>query len=262
MVIVSPHLVNKFLEKYPLLEKAWRLLEEDVEVQQLLRMSNIMAVTRLKYNDHGPVHARIVAGSALEIFDLLVKGGIEPTTIRDNVASSLEESMLVVLLASYLHDIGNSVHRDNHEFHGYILAKDILDRLLPDVVSSKHKVYALRQEILHAIYSTDYDVKCLTVEAGVVKIADGTDMAEGRARVPYRLGKIDMHSVSALSIKRVDIESGVSRPVRINVYMTDKAGLFQVLEVLMPKVNTSGIGRYLEISVYVNGSELVTYIPE
>lgn len=261
MVTISPHLVNKYLEKYKLLRQAWSMLEGDIEVQQLLRMSNIMAVTRLRYNDHGPVHARIVAGSALEIFNLLLKGGVEPTTIRDNVVDNIEESMLIVLLAAYLHDIGNSIHRDNHEFHGYILAKGILDRLLPELISSRHRMYCIRQEILHAIYSTDYSTRCLTVEAGAVKIADGTDMAEGRARIPYRLGKIDMHSVSALSVKRVDIEEGKTRPVRINVYMTDKAGLFQVLEVLMPKINTSGISKFFEVAVYVDNSELVTYIP-
>lgn len=262
MVTVSPHLVNKYLDKYGLLRRAWSMLEEDIEVQQLLRMSNIMAVSRLKYNDHGPVHARIVTGSALEIFNLLLEGGVKPTTIRDNTVDSIEESMLIVLLAAYLHDIGNSIHRDNHELHGYVLAKGILDRLLPELISSRHRVYGIRQEVLHAIYSTEYSTRCLTVEAGTVKIADGTDMAEGRARVPYRLGKIDMHSVSALSIKRVDIERGEARPVRINVYMTDKAGLFQVLEVLMPKINTSGIGRFFEVAVYVDNSELVTYIPE
>lgn len=262
MVIVSPHLVNKYLDRYSLLRRAWNMLEDDIEVQQLLRMSNVMAVTRLRYNDHGPVHARIVAGSALEIFDLLVKGGVQPTTIRDNIVTSIEESMLIVLLAAYLHDIGNSIHRDEHELHGYVLAKDILNRILPELIDSRHRMYSIRQEILHVIYSTDYNVRCLTVEAGVVKIADGTDMAEGRARVPYRLGKIDMHSVSALSVKRVDIEKGEARPVRINVYMTDKAGLFQVLEVLMPKIYTSNIGKFFEIAVYVNEFELTTYTPE
>ncbi len=236
------------------------MLEEDHELQQLLKLSNVMAVTRLKYNDHGPVHARIVSGSALELFNLLLEGGVKPTTLRDGTANSIEESMLIVMLGAYMHDIGNSLHRSMHEFHGYILAKPILDRILPDLVGFE-KLVPIRQEVLHAIYSTDYNVECLTVEAGVVKIADGTDMAEGRARVPYRLGKIDMHSVSALSIKRVEIERGIERPVRINVYMSDRAGLFQILEVLMPKIHTSGIGQYFEITAYVDGEELVTYKP-
>jgi len=260
LVIVSPQLVYAHIRRHPLLSRAWRILEEDYELQQLLKLSNIMAVTRLKYNDHGPVHARIVSGSALELFNLLVEGGVKPTTLRDGTASSLEEAMLIVMLGAYMHDIGNSLHRDSHEFHGYILAKNILDRILPDLVGYE-KMFSIRQEVLHTIYSTDYNVKCLTVEAGVVKIADGTDMAEGRARVPYRLGKIDMHSVSALSIKRVEIEKGVERPVRINVYMSDRAGLFQILEVLMPKIHTSGIGGYFEITAYVDGEELVTYKP-
>ncbi len=260
MVVVSPQLIYTYTRRHPLLLRAWRILEEDHELQQLLKLSNVMAVTRLKYNDHGPVHAKIVSGSALELFNLLLEGGVKPTTLQDGTASSIEESMLIVMLGAYMHDIGNSLHRNMHELHGYILAKPILDRILPDIIGFE-KLVPIRQEVLHAIYSTDYNVKCLTIEAGVVKIADGTDMAEGRARVPYKLGKIDMHSVSALSIKRVEIERGAERPVRINVYMSDRAGLFQVLEVLMPKIHTSGIGQYFEITAYVDGEELVTYRP-
>ena len=46
------------------------------------------------------------------------------------------------------------------------------------------------------------------VDAGAAKIADGTDMAHGRTRIPYRTGKVDIHSLSALSITRVEIEKG------------------------------------------------------
>jgi metal-dependent HD superfamily phosphatase/phosphodiesterase len=45
-------------------------MEKDQEIQSYLKMANIMAVKRLGYNNHGPVHARIVSGSALEIFNV------------------------------------------------------------------------------------------------------------------------------------------------------------------------------------------------
>ncbi len=253
-VLVSPALVQKHVESSELLRKAYEILEHDEEVQELIKMANIMAVGRLKYNDHGIIHSRIVSGAALEIFDRLVRSGIKPTTIEFGTARSIDEAKLVVLLASYLHDIGNAVHRIDHEMIGAILAKDLIDRILTTVIPDIGKrKYMLRQEVMHAIYATEMNTNALTVEASVVKIADGTDMAEGRARIPYKLGKLDMHAVSALSIKKVAINSDGSTPIRIEIFMEDFAGLFQVEAVLRPKILSSGLQKYVEVYANVNG---------
>ena len=66
MVVVSKRVIHRHLDSR-LLSDAFRFLEHDIETQSYLRMSNIMAVKRLGYNDHGPVHAKIIAGSALDI---------------------------------------------------------------------------------------------------------------------------------------------------------------------------------------------------
>jgi len=257
MIAVSPDLVYKHVRSSELLLRAYNLLESDDEVQELISMSNVMAVNRLKYNDHGVVHSRIVAGSSLELFELLLSAGLRPTTVVNGTTRSIDEAKLIVLIASYLHDIGNAIHRDNHELLGALLAKDILDRLLPEIVltDDKRRLVALRQEIMHAIYATETSVQALTMEAGVVKIADGTDMAEGRARIPYKLGKLDMHAVSALSVKRVYLSKGVDRPARIDVVMNDYAGLFQIEAVLRPKIMTSGLEKYVEVFIRVGDSE-------
>jgi len=261
MVVVSPQLIQKHIAASPLLQKVFKLLEDDEEVSELIKMSNVNAVTRLKYNDHGIVHARIVAGASLELLDLLVKRGVELTTLRDGTTRSLEEAKLVVLLAAYLHDIGNSVHRVNHEFIGALLAKDIVDRVLRNVLDAPpRRLYALRQEVLHSIYATDYNVECLTVECSVVKLGDGLDMAEGRARIPYRMGKMDMHAVSALSIKRVEVEEG-SKPIKITVHMEDMAGLFQLEQVLMPKLMKGLIKDFVEIYV-ATPTRIVAFYPK
>ncbi len=253
-VLVSPTLVQRHVESSELLRKAYEILEHDEEVQELIKMANIMAVGRLKYNDHGIIHSRIVSGAALEIFDRLVRSGIKPTTLEFGTARSVDEAKLVVLLASYLHDIGNAVHRINHEMMGALLAKDLTDRILATVIPDIGKrKYLLRQEVMHAIYATEMNTNALTMEAGVVKIADGTDMAEGRARIPYKLGKLDMHAVSALSIKKVAISSDGNVPVRIEILMEDFAGLFQVEAVLRPKILSSGLQRYVEVYASVNG---------
>ncbi|MGC8975888.1 MAG: HD domain-containing protein, partial [Thermoprotei archaeon] len=176
MVVVGPTLVVRHVEASELLRRAYEFLEQDEEVQTLIKMSNVMAVSRLKYNDHGVVHSRIVSGSALELFDILVESGLKPSTIAYGTAKSLEEAKLVVLVASYLHDIGNSVHRVNHEYVGALLAKDIVDRMFREILpnTSLASRYMLRHEIMHAIYATETNTRALTLEAGVVKVADGT----------------------------------------------------------------------------------------
>ncbi len=256
MVRVSPELVLHHIKHSPKLEKMYYLLEKDPEVQAYLKMANVMAVGRLRYNDHGVTHSRIVAGSALEMLSILVSGNYAvPNVVKDGIGD-LEDAKLVVLCGAYLHDIGNSVHRDGHAIHGYYLADRVLRRLLKKVYGSeRRRMYMLKQEILHTIYSHDEEVQCLSLEAGVVKVADGTDMAEGRARVPYRTGKVDIHAVSAIAIKRVDIVRGGNRPIAIVVDMDNEAGLFQVEKVLGSKIKTSGIGNFIEVIMYLRGQE-------
>ncbi len=263
-VVVSPNLVHRHIRTSNMLKKAWEILESDEEIQEIIKMANIMAVGRLKYNDHGVVHSRIVAGSALEILSLLLESGIKPTTLAFGTARDIEEVKLIVLLAAYLHDIGNAVHRINHEYLGALMAKDILDRILPEIAPELGKrKYCLRHEIMHAIYATETQTNALTMEAGVVKIADGTDMAEGRARIPYKLGKLDMHAVSAISVKQVLVDKGEDVPVRIDIVMNDYAGLFQVEEVLKPKILTSGLADYIEVYIRVGEKvqKIVPYSP-
>ena len=183
MVTVSANLIHSHLNE-PKVKQMFQLMENDLEIQSTLRMSNVMAVERLKYNDHGPVHAKIVAGSSLELFGLLAQE-VTPTTVQNRVCS-LEDAKVVVLCGSYLHDLGNSIHRIDHQAHGCIIANPILGRILKTVYPENAALAVrLKSEILHAIFSHEDEVECLSVEAGASKIADGTDMAHGRTRIPY-----------------------------------------------------------------------------
>ena len=156
MVTVSSNLIQSHLNE-PKVEQMFRLLESDLEVQSTLRMSNVMAVERMKYNDHGPVHAKIVSGSALEIFNLLIQK-VTPTTVKSNICS-LEDARVIVLCGAYLHDLGNSIHRVDHHFHGCIIANPILDRLLKKVYPEDAALAVrLKSEILHSILSHEEEL--------------------------------------------------------------------------------------------------------
>jgi metal-dependent HD superfamily phosphatase/phosphodiesterase len=254
MVTVSPRLILSHLGDARV-KRVYELLESDPEVQGYLRMSNKMVVERLHYNDHGPVHARITAGCSLEILSLLGRV-IEPTMLTNHI-SDREGARIVTMMGSYLHDVGNAVHRDQHVMHSCMLAAPILERILREAYpDDPEQALRLKTETLHCIYAHEEPVKALSVEAGAAKIGDGCDMAEGRARVPYQTGRVDMHSISATSIKRVDIETGADMPVVIKVHMNNPAGVYQIEEVIGRKIATSGLHQVVDIVALENGKEI------
>src|SRR4051812_93910 len=51
----------------------------DRKVALWQNQANHVSIVRLGYNDHGPVHMRIVTMHALKILHLLKEGGVRPT---------------------------------------------------------------------------------------------------------------------------------------------------------------------------------------
>ncbi|MBU7016987.1 MAG: HD domain-containing protein [Theionarchaea archaeon] len=216
-----------------------------------LDAANQMVIIRLGFNDHGFIHSKVVTLHALRILDIL-KDKIPPSIIKEKLGD-YNDVQIAVTAGAFLHDIGNMVHREQHIMHSCYLASQLLLPVLPAYTSHPAQMLS---EILHCIYSHHDDTQCLTTEAGIVTVADGCDMAEGRARIPYKLGKIDIHSVSALSIKRVIIQKGEEKPLRIEIHMDSRAGIFQVQNVLGKKVSTSGLNEFIEIIGIHRGKEL------
>lgn len=252
---VGPKLIEKVLPESEKVRKVWELLVNDVETQAYLKMANVFAVQRLKYNDHGPVHSRIVAGSALAIFKILTEKGFKPSVVADGIGD-MEDAMVVTLAGAYLHDIGNSVHRTHHPIYSALLTDRIAEKILSKVYGNTEKMYMLKQEVMHAVFCHDEAYTCLTFEAACAKIADGTDMSSGRARYPYRIGKLDIHALSALAVEKVELAPNETRPLAIHVYMSNETGIFQIDTVLGQKIATSGLAPYVEVKSYVKGKLL------
>lgn len=57
----------------------------------------------------------------------------------------------------------------------------------------------------------------------------------------------DIHKYSAASIEKVTIEEGSNKPVKITVSMSESVGLFQIEEVLFPKIDSSPMKKYIEL---------------
>ncbi|MEM0482782.1 MAG: HD domain-containing protein [Nitrososphaerota archaeon] len=254
---VSEKLVEEKVRGDEVLSTLYHELEGDEELQTSLRLCNDMVVKRLYYNDHGPMHAKIVAGSALEILDILTRRGLRPVTVQHGLSN--RDAAIVVMLGAYLHDIGNMIHREMHHITGTYIASGILSRILPKYYPDLKTQMRVRQEILHSILAHDDNVQALSLEAGIVKLADGTDMAEGRARYPYMYGKSDIHAFSALAIKSVELKEGDDVPLIVEVDMINEAGVFQVEEVYGKKIATSGLDRFVTVRLLLRGKYLKSY---
>lgn len=233
-------------------EKALDVINRDVEIKTLWRISNVNAIERLEMTDHGPVHFQIVANIATRLARILVKNDIE-MSITKNYGLSNDHAELVILLASIFHDLGMSINREGHEGFSLFLANSILHRVL-DFLDVEERTI-VTSEVLHAIIAHRSGGNPYTVEAGIVRVADALDMSEGRSRIPYELGKIDIHSVSAAAINRIEIAEGTDKPIQINIFMNNMAGIFQVDELLKQKLVGSGIEKYIIISAYIEEGE-------
>ncbi len=236
-----------------LMEKILAMINEDVEIKTLWRVNNINAIDRLGMTDHGAVHFQIVANIALRLARILEKRKVAMSiTVNYDLPNDYAE--LVILLASLFHDLGMSISRDGHEEYSLFLANSILHRLL-DFLPVEERTIVI-SETLHAIIAHRSGGAPYTIEAGIVRVADALDMSQGRSRIPYQAGKMDIHSVSAASIDKVEILEGTEKPIQINIWMNNNAGIFQVDELLRRKLLGSGIERYITVSAYlIEGEE-------
>ncbi|MCG7840428.1 MAG: hypothetical protein MIO87_00805, partial [Methanomassiliicoccales archaeon] len=126
-------------------------INADKELKALWKASNINAIDRLGFSDHGSTHVRIVARNALKMLRLLVESGRSPGVVQ-NYGLTVEDAELVVVLASVTHDIGLSVHRENHDEFSIVLAGPILRRLLQGMYTEPSLTFMVA-EIEHAMIS-------------------------------------------------------------------------------------------------------------
>jgi metal-dependent HD superfamily phosphatase/phosphodiesterase len=244
--------------------KIAELLLADSEIHAMQEYANTVSIKRLGYNDHGPVHMRTVALNAVAMMGLLKKAGIR-TSLEAEEAGDFDDSLIAVLLASFLHDLGMTIGRQDHELHSAYLAYPILDRLLREVYGEDiQRRVVIRSLTIEGIVGHMGGRKIHSLEAGVILIADGCDMEKGRARIPIALGHEprvgDIHKYSANSIEDVKLSAGEEKPIRIDVSMSSEVGFFQVEEVLLGKIASSTAKSYIELYAGVQDGETKRYL--
>lgn len=232
------------------LRKLMDRVDGDRQLKGWWHVSNVNAVARMEINDHSWVHIQIVANIALKILRQLFKHGVEPSMVRD-YGMDREDAEVVVTLSALLHCVGMSVHRHGHEDFSLFLAEPKMRELLAGLYEEPELTVVI-SEVLQAITSHRSDGQPLALEAGILRVADALDMAEGRSRIPFERGRVSMHSLSAAAIDDVSIGDGETHPVRIEIVMNNSSGLFQVDGLLKAKLRGSGLEPYVEVIAHID----------
>jgi metal-dependent HD superfamily phosphatase/phosphodiesterase len=240
------------------LEALLEVANADEQLKGWWRMQEVNA-TRLGMSDHSWVHVQIVVNIALRLFRLLERRGVEPALVRDH-GMRPHDAEVVIAAACLLHCVGMAIHRTDHEAYSLFLAADKLGELLERCYDEPERSVVVA-EAMHAIIGHRRRGAPFTVEAGVVRVADALDMAEGRSRVALEGRRANIHSLSAAAIDEVRIDPGEDRAVLIEIAMNNSAGIFQVDELLATKLRGSGLEDYVEVVARIDAEHEKRLVP-
>ncbi|HZE05038.1 MAG TPA: HD domain-containing protein [Solirubrobacteraceae bacterium] len=235
------------------LETLLDAVNADDHVKALWHVSAVNATRRLGMSDHSWVHVQIVLNIGLRLARLLFRRGVTPSVVAD-FALSERDAEVVVAAACLLHCVGMSIHRRDHERYSLFLTADMIDRLLEPVYEEPERTI-IGAETMHAIIGHRSDGAPFTIEAGIVRVADALDMARGRSRIPFEAGQHNIHSLSAYAIDEVKISPGSDRAVRVEIAMSNSAGIYQVDELLAEKLRGSGLEEHVEVIARIEAEQ-------
>jgi metal-dependent HD superfamily phosphatase/phosphodiesterase len=230
--------------------------DERLKAQWLMQQT---VATRLGMSDHSWVHVRIVLNIALRLSRLLFKRAMQPAMVRDHLMRE-HDAEVVIAAGCLLHDTGMSIHRADHEAFSLFLANERLASLLEGIYDEPERT-VVASESLHAVIGHRRRGDPLTPEAGIVRVADALDLAQGRSRVPFEQGRPNIHSLSAVAIDSVEIRAGDEKAVTIEIAMNNSAGIFQVDELLATKLHGSGLEEHVEVVARIDAEHEKRLVP-
>jgi metal-dependent HD superfamily phosphatase/phosphodiesterase len=225
-------------------------VNRDEQLKAWWHVANVNAVARMEINDHSWVHIQIVTNIALKLLRQLTKHGVEPAMVTD-YGMTRDDSEVVVALTALTHCIGMSVHRKGHEDFSLFLAEPKLRQLLEGLYTEPNLTVVV-SEVLQGIISHRSDGEPLTLEAGILRVADALDMEQGRSRIAFERGRVGIHSLSAAAIEEVEISDGAEKPIRISIRMNNSSGIYQVDGLLKAKLRGSGLEPYVEVIAHID----------
>ena len=240
------------------LEQLLEAVNADDQVKAWWHVAGVNA-QRLALTDHSWVHIQIVTNIALRLARLLFRRGIVPNMVADHGMTE-RDAEVVIAAAALFHCVGMSIHRVDHETYSLFLTADKLGGLMSGIYDEPERSVVVA-EAMHAVISHRSSGKPLTVEGTIVRVADALDMAKGRSRVEFEAGRLDIHSISAYAIDEVRIEAGDDKAVRVEIEMSNSAGIFQVDEGLGKKLRGTPLAEHIEVIARVEAEQETRLVP-
>jgi uncharacterized protein len=240
------------------LEKLLAAVNEDNQIKAWWHAAGVNA-ERLGMSDHSWVHIQIVTNIALRLARLLFRRGVEPSVVTDHGMTE-RDAEVVIAAGTLLHCLGMAIHRADHERFSLFLAADKLPGLLADIYEEPERTL-IAAEAMHAIISHRTKGQPFTVEGAILRVADALDMAQGRARVPFEAGHANIHSLSAYAIDDVTISAGREKAVRVEIAMSNSAGIFQVDEGLGSKLRGTLLEQHIEVVARIEAEHEKRLVP-
>jgi metal-dependent HD superfamily phosphatase/phosphodiesterase len=212
-------------------------LEQDAEVQAYLTRGNEqMAV--LGYTEHGQRHARLVGSIAQNVLLRLGLG---------------ERRAELAAMAGYLHDIGNVIYRDDHDWAGALIARDILLRM-----GVGFEELAL---LMGAIgnHEEERGEPVSDISAAVI-LADKSDVHRSRVQNPDMLS-FDIHDrvnyAAERSFLRVDAdEKTITLELDIDTEVSQVGEYFEIFMSRMLMSRRAALFLDCRFALIINGNSL------
>jgi uncharacterized protein len=240
------------------LEQLLAAVDGDQQVKAWWHVAGVNA-RRLRMSDHSWVHIQIVTNIALRLARLLFRSGVVPATVADHGMTE-RDAEVVIAAAAMFHCVGMSIHRADHETYSLFLTADKLGTLMEGIYDEPERSVIVA-EAMHAVISHRSRGNPLTIEAAIVRVADALDMAQGRSRVPFETGHMNIHSLSAYAIDSVDISAGTDTAVLVEIRMNNSAGLFQVDEGLGTKLRGTPLAPHIEVIARIDAEHEKRLVP-
>jgi uncharacterized protein len=241
------------------LEALLKAANADDRLKAWWHMQQVFA-DRLGMSDHSWVHVQVVLNIALRLSRLLFKRGVEPAMVTDHLMRE-RDAEVVIAAACLFHDTGMSIHRIDHEAYSLFLAAQVLPELLAGAYREPAERAVVVAETMHAIIGHRRRGEPITIEAGIVRVADALDLAQGRSRIPFENRRPNIHSLSAAAIDSVEIRAGEERAVSIEIAMNNSSGIFQVDELLATKLRGSGLEQHVEVIARIDAEHEKRLVP-
>jgi metal-dependent HD superfamily phosphatase/phosphodiesterase len=233
-------------------------VNDDAQVKAWWHAAGVNA-GRLGMSDHSWVHIQIVTNIALRLARLLFRRGVVPSVVADHGLTE-HDAEVVIAAGALFHCVGMSIQRADHEAYSLFLTADKLPRLLEPIYDEPERSVIVA-EASHAIISHRSKGSPITIEGAIVRVADALDMAKGRSRVPFERELVNIHSLSSYAIEEVTISAGRDKAVRVEIEMSNSAGVFQVDEGLGTKLRNTPLAEHVEVIARIDAEHEKRLVP-